>query len=70
MHRGGEQSVDGAVSSQEAVIVLRADRLGFSRQRVATALGISPNGLAAIEQHGELTADPGSLDATGRPRKP
>ena len=33
-----------------AEIVLRAGRLGFCRSRVATALGVSPDELAKIEQ--------------------
>lgn len=57
MHCDGEHVLGRVVPSEELVeIVLRAGKLGFSRQRVATALGISPQGLAAIEQHGGLTA--------------
>jgi hypothetical protein len=45
---GGQQ---GELPPDELVhIILRADRLGFSRWRVATALGVSASGLAAIER--------------------
>jgi len=50
------------VSEELAAVVLRADQLGFCRWRVATALGISASGLAAIEQHAGLT---GSDSAAG-----
>lgn len=41
----------GAIPSEELVgIVIRAGRLGFSATRVATALGISADGVAAIQR--------------------
>ena len=40
-------------SEEVAEIVLRAGRLGLSRWRVATALGVSPDELARIEQLNE-----------------
>lgn len=47
-----------------AAIVLRAGRLGFSRCRVATALGISASDLARIED------DPGLTSGTTAPPSP
>lgn len=63
--RAGEQHADDDRPSEELVaLVLRAGRLGFSRWRVATALGISAAGLEAIGQRAELT---GSDDAKAAP---
>ena len=44
-------------------LVLRAGRLGFSRQRVATALGIDPAGVAVIEQRAEEATDRDGVSA-------
>lgn len=42
---------DGPTASEEvAGIVIRASRLGFSAARVATALGVSAEGLASIQR--------------------
>jgi transcriptional regulator len=48
------QHADG-YSEELAAIVLRAEGLGFCRWRVATALGITPANLDAIEQRAGLT---------------
>jgi hypothetical protein len=44
-----DRESDAAPSEELAGIVARAGRLGFSTTRVATALGISADGLAAIQ---------------------
>jgi hypothetical protein len=43
---------DDVPSDDVAQLVLRAGRVGFSRFRVATALGLSADDLASIERHG------------------
>ena len=45
-------------------LVITADQLGFSRSRVATALGISARGLALIEEHIKPNARNDRLDKT------
>lgn len=51
----GENPV--ALSEEVESIVLRANSLGLSRHRVATALGISPEDLARIEHRHGLASD-------------
>jgi ribosome-binding protein aMBF1 (putative translation factor) len=45
------------LTEELARIVRRADSLGLSRERVATALRISANDLAVIEQRNALTPE-------------
>jgi hypothetical protein len=45
-----------------ARIVIRAGRLGFSVSRVATALGISPRGLASLQHRVDASARGRGLD--------
>jgi hypothetical protein len=45
-------------------LVIAAAQLGFSRSRVATALGMSARGLAFIEERIELNAHNDRLDKT------
>jgi hypothetical protein len=55
-------------SEDLAEFVIAAGRLGFSRSRVATALGVSARGLASIEERIELNArDDGLHEVTFRP---
>jgi hypothetical protein len=58
-------------SEDLAALVTAAGRLGFSRWRVATALGISACGLASIEERIELNARDDDLvdETTSRPRR-
>ncbi len=45
-----ESDYDALPSEELAGIVIRAARLGFSAPRVATALGVSADGLASIQR--------------------
>jgi hypothetical protein len=49
-------------SEDLAALVIAAGRRGFSRRRVATALGISARGLASIEERIEMNARDDGLD--------
>jgi hypothetical protein len=49
-------------SEDLAALVIAAGRRGFSRWRVATALGISARGLASIEERVDVTAGDDGLD--------
>jgi hypothetical protein len=51
-------------SEDLAALVIAAGRRGFSRWRVATALGISARGLASIEKRIEVNARDDGLDET------
>jgi hypothetical protein len=51
-----------APSEDLAALVIAAGRRGFSRWRVATALGISARGLASIEERIEVNARDDGLD--------
>ena len=53
--QAGEDRV--ALSEELESIVLRANRLGLSRHRVATALRISPADLAQIEHRHDLATE-------------
>ena len=55
-----------APSADLAGLVIAAGRRGFSRWRVATALGISASGLASIEARLGLAAREGDLDRSDR----
>jgi hypothetical protein len=52
------------VPQELEAIVLRGDRLGFSRWRIATALGISASGLEMIERRAGLSAPRGDAHHT------
>jgi hypothetical protein len=57
-------------SEDLAALVIAAGRRGFSRWRVATALGISARGLASIEERIEVNArDDGPDEATFTPHR-
>jgi hypothetical protein len=51
-----------APSEDLVALVIAAGRRGFSRWRVATALGISARGLASIEERIEVNARDDGLD--------
>jgi hypothetical protein len=48
---------DDAPDSAVAAIIIRATELGFEASRVATALGVSPDGVAAIQRRTGTTTD-------------
>ncbi|MEA2130042.1 MAG: hypothetical protein QOJ85_2933 [Solirubrobacteraceae bacterium] len=57
MTSSGDLADSRDVPSEDlAALVIAADRRGFSRWRVAIALGISARGLASIEERIELNA--------------